>query len=114
MGIVKAQAYKNTIISYLGMVVAYVNTVLLFPFVFPDSTSEYGFYNLIIGISVLYSLVASMGIPSILAKYFPFYRTDDGRHSGFMHWSALVSIVAFLAATGLYVIFKPVILAAYI
>ncbi len=114
MGIVKKQAYKNTIISYGGMVIAYVNTVLLFPYVFPDSTSEYGFYNLIIGISVLYSLVASMGIPSILAKYFPFYRTDDGRHNGFMHWSAALSIVGFLTATVLYIVFKPLILSAYV
>ena len=114
MGIVKKQAYKNTIVSYLGMVIAYVNTVLLFPLVFPKSSSEYGFYNLIISVSVLYSLVASMGIPSILAKYFPFYRTDDKLHNGFMHWSALFSIIGFLIATGLYIIFRPIIVSAYI
>ena len=55
MGIVKKQAYKNTIVSYAGMVIAYLNTVLLFPSVFHKSSSEYGFYNLIIGVSVLYS-----------------------------------------------------------
>lgn len=114
MGIVKKQAYKNTIVSYLGMVIAYLNTVLLFPYVFPRSSSEYGFYNLIIGISVLYSVLASMGIPSILAKYFPFYRTDDKLHNGFMHWSAIVLVIGFLLATGLYVIFRPVIVSAYI
>nr|WP_294791491.1 polysaccharide biosynthesis C-terminal domain-containing protein [uncultured Mucilaginibacter sp.] len=114
MGIVKAQAYKNTIVSYSGMVIAYINTVLLFPSVFPTTSSEYGFYNLIIGVSVLYSLVASMGIPSILAKYFPFYRTDDKLHNGFMHWSAILSVVGFFMATCLYVIFRPLIVSAYI
>jgi O-antigen/teichoic acid export membrane protein len=114
MGIVKAQAYKNTIVSYAGMVIAYLNTVLLFPSVFPKSSSEYGFYNLIISVSVLYSLAASMGIPSILAKYFPFYRTDDKLHNGFMHWSAVLSMVGFFAATCLYIIFRPLIVAEYI
>lgn len=114
MGIVKAQAYKNTIVSYAGMVIAYINTVLLFPSVFQKSSSEYGFYNLIISVSVLYSLVASMGIPSILAKYFPFYRTDDKLHNGFMHWSAILSVVGFLAATILYILFRPLIVSAYI
>jgi O-antigen/teichoic acid export membrane protein len=114
MGIVKKQAYKNTMVSYSGMVIAYINTVLLFPSVFQKSSSEYGFYNLIIGVSVLYSLVASMGIPSILAKYFPFYRTDDKLHNGFMHWSAILSVVGFLFATGLYVILRPLIVSAYI
>jgi len=112
MGIVKKQAYKNTIVSYAGMVIAYVNTVLLFPLI-KTTTGEYGFYNLIISMSVLYSLIASMGVPSILAKYFPFYRTDDRRHNGFIHWSVGLSLLGFAGATILYVLFKPTILAAY-
>lgn len=114
MGIVKKQAYKNTIVSYTGIVIAYINAVLLFPIVFPKTSSEYGFYNLIISVSVLYSLVASMGIPSIMAKYFPFYRTDDKLHNGFIHWSAILSIASFLCATFLYVVFKPLIISNFI
>ncbi|MFD2148217.1 lipopolysaccharide biosynthesis protein [Mucilaginibacter antarcticus] len=111
MGIVKAQAYKNTIVSYAGMVIAYVNTVLLFTKCL--SISEYGFYTLITSISVLYSLAASMGVPSILAKYFPAYRTDDKKHSGFMHWSAGLALVGFAIASILFVAFKPVILSYF-
>lgn len=111
MGIVKQQAYKNTIIQYAGMVIAYVNTVLLFPF-FATST-EYGFYNLTISISVLYSLIASMGIPGILLRYFPFYRTEDKRHNGFIYWTLLISLLGFVVASVIYVLLKPVILSAY-
>lgn len=112
MGIVKKQAYKNTIIQYAGMVIAYVNTVLLFPF-FATST-EYGFYNLIISISVLYSLIASLGIPGILLRYFPFYRTEDKQHNGFIHWTVLISLLGFVAASVVYAVLKPVILSAYV
>jgi O-antigen/teichoic acid export membrane protein len=111
MGIVKKQVYKNTILSYGGMVVAYVNTVLLFPFF--TNAAQYGFYNLVVSVSVLYSLLASMGVPSIIAKYFPFYRTDDKKHNGFLHWVAGLSLAGFVFATVLYIIFKPVILHAY-
>jgi O-antigen/teichoic acid export membrane protein len=111
MGIVKAQAYKNTMVSYGGMVIAYINTVLLFPFFV--NPAQYGFYTLIISVSVLYSLVASLGVPSILAKYFPFYRTDDRKHNGFMHWAAGLALAGFIVATLVYVVFKPVILAQY-
>jgi O-antigen/teichoic acid export membrane protein len=111
MGIVKKDAYKNTIVSYGGMVIAYINTVLLFPFFV--NPNQYGFYNLIISISVLYSLVASMGGPSILAKYFPFYRTDDKKHNGFMHWSAALVLGGFLVTTLVYILFKPQITAAF-
>jgi O-antigen/teichoic acid export membrane protein len=112
MGIVKKQAYKNTIVSYAGMVIAYINTVLLFPFF--TTASDYGFYQLIISISVLYSLFASMGVPSILAKYFPHYRTEDRKHNGFIHWTALLALAGFIAATILFILFKPLILSAYI
>ncbi|MDB5003719.1 MAG: hypothetical protein JWQ34_1944 [Mucilaginibacter sp.] len=111
MGIVKAQAYKNTMVSYGGMVIAYINTVLLFPFFV--NPAQYGFYTLIVSVSVLYSLVASLGVPSILAKYFPFYRTDDRKHNGFMHWAAGLALAGFIVATLVYVVFKPVILAQY-
>ncbi len=97
---------------YIGMVVAYVNTVLLFPKIIGDD--GLGLYTLIISVSVLYSLVASLGVPSIIAKYFPFYRTDDRRHSGFIHWAALLSLVGFAVATLLYIVFKSAIISAYI
>lgn len=112
MGIVKKQAYKNTFVSYAGMAIAYVNTVLLFPMA-TTSTAQYGFYNLVISVSVLYSLVSSMGGPSIIAKYFPFYRTDDRKHNGFIFWIAGLALAGFIVATLLYVILKPVILGAY-
>jgi O-antigen/teichoic acid export membrane protein len=111
MGIVKKDAYKNTIVSYGGMVIAYINTVMLFPFFV--NTAQYGFYTLITSIAVLYSLIASMGVPSILAKYYPFYRTDDKKHNGFMHWSAGLVLGGFCAATLVYIVFKPQITALY-
>jgi O-antigen/teichoic acid export membrane protein len=111
MGIVKKQAYKNTIVSYAGMAIAYINTVLLFPFF--TNTAEYGFYNLVISVSVLFSLVSSMGGPSIIARYFPFYRTEDGKHNGFIHWVGLLTLIGFIGTTLLYVLLKPVILDAY-
>ncbi|MCD8740869.1 oligosaccharide flippase family protein [Mucilaginibacter roseus] len=111
MGIVKQQAYKNTIVLYTGMVIAYINTVLLFPPIVGDD--NFGFYNLVISVSVLYSLVSAMGVPSIIARYFPFYRTEDGKHNGFIHWVAFLSFIGFGAATALYLIFKPAIIGAY-
>lgn len=112
MGIVKKQVYKNTMVSYAGMVIAYINTILLFPFFITNE--QYGLYNLLINMSVLYSLVASFGIPGVIAKYFPFYRTADRKHNGFIHWTAGLSLLGFVVLTGLFVLLRPVILPAYI
>lgn len=112
MGIVKKQAYKNTIVSYAGMAIAYVNTILLFPFF--TTNEQYGLYNLLIGLSILYSLVASFGVTGIISKYFPFYRTEDRTHNGFIHWVAGISLAGFIIATAAFILLKPVILSAYI
>ena len=112
MGIVKKQVYKNTLISYIGMAVAYINTILLFPFF--TTNEQYGLYNLLISLSVLYSLIASLGIPGIIAKYFPFYRTEDGGHNGFIHWTAILSVIGIVVLSVLLILLKPLILSAYV
>jgi O-antigen/teichoic acid export membrane protein len=89
-----------------------VNTILLFPFFVTNE--QYGLYNLLISLSVLYSLIASMGIPGIVAKYFPFYRTEDGNHNGFIHWTAIISGIGASVLVVLVVVFKPFILSQYV
>lgn len=112
MGIVKNQAYKNTAISYIGIVIGYVNLVLFYPAYL--TTEQIGLFQLLIGISLLYSLVASLGMPSIVARYFPFHRSEDHTHSGFVHWVTIFSLAGFILSTLLFFIFKQVIIANYI
>ncbi len=112
MGIVKNQAYKNTAISYIGIVIGYVNLVLFYPAYL--TTEQIGLFQLLIGMSLLYSLVASLGMPSIIARYFPFHRSEDLSHNGFVHWVALFSLAGFVLSTFLFFIFKELIIANYI
>lgn len=112
MGIVKKQVYKNAFISYAGMVIGYVNLVLLYPLFL--STQQLGLYILLSSLSVLYSLISSMGVPGIILRYFPFFRTEDRRHNGFMWWVAGLSLIGFVAATIIYVVSRPIIISYYI
>lgn len=112
MGIVKKQVYKNAFISYAGMVIGYVNLVLLYPLFL--STKQLGLYTLLISLSVIYSLIASMGVPSIILRYFPFFRTEDRRHNGFMWWVIGLSLAGFVIASLVYVFARPVIISYYI
>lgn len=112
MGIVKSQAYKNTAISYIGIAIGYVNLVLFYPAYL--TTEQIGLFQLLIGISLLYSLVASLGMPSIIARYFPFHKSEDLSHNGFVYWVALFSLAGFIVSTLLFFIFKQAIIANYI
>jgi O-antigen/teichoic acid export membrane protein len=111
MGIVKKQAYKNTFISYLGIVIGYAN-LLLYNAYF--TLEQYGLYQLLLSLSILYSLIASMGIPGIIIKYFPVYRSEDKNHNGFTHWTALFALMGFAGFTILFIFLRPVIVSSYI
>ncbi|MFI5159032.1 MAG: lipopolysaccharide biosynthesis protein [Sphingobacteriales bacterium] len=112
MGIVKKQVYKNTIISYIGMVIGFVNLILLYPRFF--AADQVGLFLLLISLSVLYSLVASMGVPSIVARYFPFFRTDDNTHSGFLYVVGRFALIGFIISTLIFFLIKPIIVASFI
>jgi len=112
MGIVKKQVYKNTIISYAGMVIGFVNLIFLYPrFLAAD---QIGLFLLLISLSVLYSLVASMGVPSIVARYFPFFRSEDNTHGGFLHVVGRFAIIGFMISTAVFFLIKPIIVASFI
>lgn len=111
MGIVKKQAYKNTIVSYLGMVIGFVNLILLYPRFF--TTEQLGLFQLLIALSVLYSLIASLGAPNIIIRYFPFFKSEDRIHNGFISFIALYALIGFLISTTLFFILKPIITDAF-
>jgi O-antigen/teichoic acid export membrane protein len=112
MGIVKKQVYKNAFISYTGMVIGYINLVILYPLFL--STQQLGLYVLLIGLSVIYSLIASMGVPATILRYFPFFRTEDRKHNGFVWWILGLSLIGFIASTLIYLVAKPLIVSYYI
>ncbi len=110
MGIVKKQAYKNTIISYVGMVVGYVNVLLYAKYLL---VGQYGLFSLLQILAVLYSLIAGLGIPSIITRYFPFFKTEDRKHNGFFFWVARLALVSFIIVTVIYLFSKPLFAEVY-
>jgi len=112
MGIVKKQVYKNTIVSYAGMIIGFVNLILLYPRFL--TTEEIGLFKLLISLSVLYSLIASMGVPSTIVRFFPFFKTEDRTHNGFPGFTGLLALLGFVASTLVFFIFKPVIISSFI
>jgi len=111
MGIVKKQAYKNTVVSYTGMVIGFVNLILLYPRFL--TIEQLGLFQLLIALSILYSLVASLGAPSVIVRYFPFFRTEDRTHNGFISFTGIYSIIGFVLCTAVFFLLKPIIVASF-
>ncbi|HCA44051.1 MAG TPA: hypothetical protein DEP28_12460 [Bacteroidetes bacterium] len=112
MGIVLKQTLSNTIVSYSGLIVGYINIVLLYPTYF--SITEFGLISLLMSISFVYSQISAFGISNTILKYFPVFKSSDKSHNGFISWILLLMSAGFVVITVLYLIFKPVIDASFV
>ena len=104
MGLIQKQSLSGTIYSYIGVVLGFVTTGLLWPRVF--DTDEVGLMRILVSYSVLFSQFASLGITSITVKLFPHFRTRDGKHHGFLGITMIIAFAGLLISTVGYVLLK--------
>jgi O-antigen/teichoic acid export membrane protein len=112
LGVIEKQALKNTIFSYIGLVLGYLNVIVFFPAYF--TIEQFGLIQLIQSISVVYAQFSAFGLVNIILRYFPFFKSEDRKHSGFVAWTMLIMTAGFLLITIIYIIFRPLIISAYI
>ena len=111
MGIVKRDSITITILSYVGVVIGYVNKVLLFPNFL--STEQVGLTTILISLATLYAQFSAFGINSTVVKFFPFFKTPDKRHNGLFFWSALGVSTGFVLFTLLFLLFREPVMAYF-
>jgi len=112
MGIVQKESIKLTVVFYLGSALGYLNRVLLLTNFL--TATQVGLVGILINVSVLYAQFATMGIPSISNRFFPFFHNKEKKHNGFFFWGNVFVFGGFLITTLLFLIFKPVIISQYI
>jgi O-antigen/teichoic acid export membrane protein len=112
LGIVRKQALANSIFSYIGVVLGYVNIIILFPAFF--TSEEFGLVSLLIVVSVVYANFSAIGLVSTIPRFFPFFKTEDKKHNGFLSYILVIGIFGYLIVTILFIILRPIIISAYI
>ena len=101
----------NTVISYAGIAIGYVNTILLFPNYLEEE--EVGLTRLLIQISVMFAQFSALGFVNMSVRYFPYFRDKQKEHNGFLFLLLAVPLLGFALIAGLFVLFKPVVVAYY-
>jgi len=104
MGLIQKQSQSGTIYSYIGVALGFVTTGILWPRIF--STSEVGLMRLLVSYSVLFSQFASLGVNSVTVKLFPYFKTKDGKHHGFLGLTLSIAMVGLLISVIGYVLLK--------
>jgi O-antigen/teichoic acid export membrane protein len=94
MGVIKRQGLKAGIWMYAGVALGFLNGVLLFPRILGPEV--YGFVQWLFATATVLATFGSLGMRSGVIRYFPFYRSPENNHYGFLGFSLLVANIGLL------------------
>jgi len=104
MGIVQKQSIKGSVIIYLGIVLGFINTGLIFPKVL--TTEQIGLLNILISYSTIIGLFGNLGFTNTIIKFFPYFKEKDEFHNGFLKIITIISFIGFILSLLLFVAVK--------
>lgn len=108
MGLVVRQSIFTTIISYVGVLIGYVNILYLFPkFLDPD---QVGLLRTIQDAAILFSPFAQFGLSHSLIRYYPQLVKEKGSQGGFLSLILLMSLGGFVIFLVVFKVFERPIL----
>ena len=111
MGVIKRQGIKNTIITYIGIIIGAVNIIFIQPKLL--TPEELGLTRLLYDFSYMIGIAIPLGLPNIIVKYFPFFKDSEKKHNGFAGFVLLVFLIGFIISSICLFVFKPAITSYY-
>lgn len=111
MGMVIKQGFFNSVWMFLGIVVGYINTILLFPIFL--TADQFGLTRVLWAAGSVFAQFALLGGPQVLIKFFPEFNKKPKERGGFFSLLLLIPLfgfaIFFLAGT----IFRSAIINSY-
>lgn len=111
MGIIQKDALRTTIVSYIGLILGYLNKGVLF--IWFLTTEQIGLINLLVGVGVLFGSLSGFGSSYALWKFFPFLKDREKNHHGLIVYTLLISILGGLFFAFLSWLFQNEVVEAY-
>lgn len=108
MGIIKRQSIKGSIYSYLGIGFGFIITGILFPRYL--SEEQIGLINLLIAWASLFAIAANLGFNGVTIRLFPYFRTKDKKHHGFVFLMIIVTVIGMILSLIIFYFVKPILI----
>lgn len=105
MGIIQNQSSKSTLYIYMGVVVGFLNSALLFPRYL--EVSEKGILDSITSICLISAGIFSLGVPLATIRLFPYFRNKENNHNSYFSFLAIIILLGLiLGLIPLYLFYK--------
>lgn len=82
MGALARQAALNTVLTYVGIGLGFVNVVLLYPKVL--ASDEFGLTRVLVALVTVAAQVAQLGMENTVIRFFPYFRDPLRKHRGLL------------------------------
>ena len=112
MGIIARQSIQNTFISYLGVILGFVTTILLYPVIL--SPEQYGLTRVLVSIATVGAQFGHLGFKNVTIRYFPYFMDSDRGNHGFLFWVVVIPFFGFLLLWLAYALLEPALIQYYV
>lgn len=111
MGVIARQSIRGALANYLGVAIGFFTTF----FVLTDclTQEEIGLTRVMVDAAMLFSGLAQLGTNASIIRFFPFFKSDDGKNHGIFGWSILIPFIGFSIFAILFFVFKQDIIEVY-
>jgi O-antigen/teichoic acid export membrane protein len=111
MGVIQKQGIQNTIISYLGIIIGFVNVLILQPTML--SPDELGLTRILYSTATLLGTVFPLGLNGVTIKFLPQFRNAETGNRGFLGFLLLASFIFSIIMFVILFLFKDIIIEKY-
>lgn len=112
MGEIRKQGITNSIITYTGILIGFLNIVIIQPnFLTPE---ELGLTRILFSFSALLATLMPLGLGNITIKFFPLFKNPETRNSGYFGFLLLSGFTGFLVVSSILLLLKSYILNQFV
>lgn len=111
MGIVIRRSIRTVAVTYLGVLLGFLNTLWLYPSILTEE--QIGLARTLINAAFLFSTFASLGASNIPTRYFPYFKDETRRHHGFLFFMLLLGLIGYVLFAVLFLSVRPIIFSVY-
>ena len=104
MGFIQKDALRTLIISYVGLILGYVNKGVLFVLIL--STEQIGLVNLILSVGILFSQLTNLGTINSISKFLPFFKDNEYKKQSFLFHSLFIVLGGIILFTVITILLK--------
>ncbi|HDZ40682.1 MAG TPA: hypothetical protein ENH59_03245 [Bacteroidetes bacterium] len=105
MGVIKRQTIKGSVYSFIGVILGFLNLVILSPMIF--TTDQIGLTQVMIAIATILSQVGSLGFNNVTNRLFPYFRAAGKGHNGYLSFAFLVTATGFILCLIGLILYMP-------